>query len=424
MLLIRNAMIVSMKDVPQPGCDLAYYGYLLAEPPLIQAVGAGDPPAELLGMAGLTVVDAGGGWLLPGLIDAHCHTGLFNDGLTLEGEDGNEATDPVTPQLQAIDGVFQDDRCFGEALAGGVTTVMTGPGSANVLAGRFALLRTSGRTVEAMTIRAHAAMKAAFGENPKRVYGRKDKSPSTRMATAAVLREALEKARHYGRVKAKAAGSSESAPAETDLRWEALQPVLNGEMLLKIHAHRTDDILTGVRIANEYGLRYTLEHCTEGYLIADILAAEYQAGRAPGHGEGQPGLGRLEGIIAGPMLGTRSKPELSREIAANPSILAAAGLPIALMTDHPELPIQYLVVSAAIAARDGLDEGAALAAITSTAARLCDAADSLGSLEPGKIADLVLFSGHPLEFRSKVLRTYSRGNLVWFDGRSVGGMRP
>jgi imidazolonepropionase-like amidohydrolase len=424
MLLIKNAMIATMKDVPQDGCDLAFRGYLLVQPPLIRAVGAGDPPADLAGAAGLTVVDAAGGWLLPGLIDGHCHTGLFNDGLTLEGEDGNEATDPVTPQLQAIDGIFQDDRSFGEALSGGVTTVMTGPGSANVLAGRFALLRTSGRTVEAMTIRAHAAMKAAFGENPKKVYGRKDKTPATRMATAAVLREALEKARHYARQKEKAAVGGETAVTETDLRWEALLPVLRGEMLLKIHAHRTDDILTGVRIANEYGLRYTLEHCTEGYLIADILAREYQAGKAAGRGEGKPGLGKLEGIIAGPLLGARSKPELNRETAVNPAILADAGLPVALMTDHPELPIQYLAVAAAVAARDGLGEGRALAAITITAARLCDAAASLGSLEAGKVADLALFSGHPLEFRSKVLQTYSQGVLVWADGKPVAAAQP
>lgn len=372
---------------------------------------------------------------MPGLIDAHCHIGLFDDGLTLEGDDGNEGTDPVTPHLQAIDGIYQEDRCFSEALAAGVTTVMTGPGSANVIGGRFALLHTAGRTVEDMAIRRLAAMKAALGENPKKHYGRKDRTPSTRMGSAALLRESLSQAVHYRQEKQRidqqnrqaqsGQASSDSAPdgsrvgalqqtsAQTpDARKEALLAVLDGSMILKIHAHRSDDILTAVRIANEFGLRYTLEHCTEGYRIADILAKTYLEGLADGYGCGIPSQGRLEGVITGPLLSDRSKPELVHAEIRNPAILAAAGIPVAIMTDHPVIPEQYLSVSAAVACREGMDEAQALAAITSTAARLVGADDLIGTLEPGKQADIVLFSGHPFDFRSKVLR-------VWLGGLQV-----
>ncbi len=411
MLLIHHANILTMAGtVLQPG-------YILIDPPSIKAIGAGDPPQSLLeGCAG-QVMDAAGGWLMPGIIDAHCHIGLFNDGLAVEGDDGNEMTDPVTPQLQAIDGIFQDDRCFSEARAAGVTSVMTGPGSANVLAGRFALLRTAGRTVEAMTINPAAAMKAAFGENPKRIYGHKEKAPSTRMATAAILRETLVKVARYRDEKQRQAAlvqkDQTAATFERDLRWEALLPVICGEQLLKIHAHRTDDILTAIRIANEFGLRYTLDHCTEGYLIADILAETYREGQKPGHGCGQPGLGRLAGVIVGPLISDRSKPELARASLENPAVLAAAGIPVAIMTDHPVLPIQYLPVSAAIAVRAGMSEEQALAAITINAARLCDASAELGSLEVGKLADLALFDGHPFDFRSKTQLVCIRGEVVF-----------
>ena len=413
MLLIKNAMILPMTGEP------AFSGYIVIDPPLIREACAGDPPSSLLADSDSQVIDAAGGWLLPGLIDAHCHVGLFDDGLTVEGEDGNEMTDPVTPHLQAIDGVFQDDVCFAEALENGITSVMTGPGSANVLAGSFALLRTTGRTVENMTVRKTAAMKAAFGENPKRVYGRKDKTPSTRMATAAVLRDALGKARDYRDEKKRKAGDP-TASFGRDSRWEALLPVLSGELALKIHAHRTDDILTAIRIANEFGLRYTIDHCTEGYLIADLLAAEYQAGQQEGRGTGQPGLARLEGVIVGPLLSDRSKPELNRSTIKNPGLLAAAGIPLAIMTDHPVIPVQYLPVSAAMAVRAGLPEQQALEAITITAARLCGAGDILGSIESGKVADLALFSGNPLDFRSKAVGVWCQGQPVYsLPGSSV-----
>lgn len=408
MLLIKNATIMTMTG------EAPFRGYCLADPPRINAVGPGDAPSDLLKNADVSVVDGEGCWLLPGLIDAHCHVGLFDDGLTDEGDDGNEMTDPVTPHLLAIDGIFQDDVCFREALENGVTTVMTGPGSANVLGGSFALMRTAGRTVDTMAMIQVAAMKAAFGENPKRVYGKKDKSPSTRMATAAVLRESLSKARDYQDSKDRKAADPNSSFAR-DARWEAMLPVLSGEMMLKIHAHRTDDILTAIRIANEFGLRYTLDHCTEGYLIADLLAAEYVAGREDGRGSGQPGRGRLEGVITGPLMSDRSKPELNRASIRNPGILSAAGLPVAIMTDHPVIPVQYLPVNAALAVRAGMSEQRALEAVTITAAKLCGADAVLGSIEPGKIADLALFTGHPLDYRSRAVLVVSQGRIAYRD---------
>ena len=392
-------------------------GYLVIDDDRITAVGSGELPPDLEKDAG-QILDMGGAWVMPGLIDAHCHVGLFNDGIGKEGEDGNEASDPVTPQLLATDGIYSEDRCFGEALEAGVTTVLTGPGSANVFSGQFALLHTAGRRVETMTIRRQAALKAALGENPKAVHGAKDRSPSTRMATAAVIREALLKATRYrdkiARAEAAIAkGKDDAELPDLELRWEALLPALRGDMLVKFHAHRADDILTAVRVANEFGLRYTLDHCTEGYRIADLLAEAFKLGQQDGYGTGQPGRGRLEGVIVGPILSDRSKPELRQAEVRNAAVLAAAGLPVAIMTDHPVIPIQYLALNAAIAMRAGLPEDLALAAITTTAARLAGIASDLGSLEAGKLADLAVFSGHPFDYRTQTLRVLISGRTVW-----------
>jgi imidazolonepropionase-like amidohydrolase len=389
-------------------------GYLLAERGLIQAVGSGDLP-EALRQSVDEVVDARGLTVTPGLIDAHCHVGLFNDGLGKEGEDGNEEPDPVTPQMLAIDGIYAQDRCFTEALAAGVTAVMTGPGSANVFSGQFALLQTFGRSADEMAISTRAALKCALGENPKSVHGAKDRSPSTRMATAAVIRETLRKALIYRDklTRATAGEGHGSERPDLDVRSEALLPALGGEMLVKFHAHRADDILTAIRLANEFGLRYTLDHCTEGHCIADLLAQEYSRGQASDCGRGLPGLGRLEGVIVGPILSDRSKPELGHAEIHNAAVLAAAGLPVAIMTDHPVIPIQYLTVSAAIAVRGGLPEPLALQAITRTAARLAGVDDRLGTLEAGKQADLVLFDGDPLDSRTHVRRVLIAGQTVY-----------
>ena len=440
MLLIHHAKILTMAG------ETFESGYILVDAPLILSLGEGEPPPELLADSSCLSIDADGSWLLPGLIDAHCHIGLFDDGLTLEGEDGNEGTDPITPHLQAIDGIYQEDRCFSEARAGGVTSVMTGPGSANVVGGRFALLHTTGRTADEMAIFRLAAMKAALGENPKKHYGRKDRNPSTRMGSAALLRETLMQAAHYRDEKVRrqkelleqqepAAGGSDVQVLQTgsrsaegvqvpDARKEALLPVLDGSMIMKIHAHRSDDILTAMRIADEFGLRYTIEHCTEGYRIVDVLAAAYLKGRLPGHGCGEPGKGQLEGVITGPLLSDRSKPELVHAEIRNPAILASAGIPVAIMTDHPVIPVQYLSVSAAVACREGMSEEMALAAVTRTAASLIGADSLIGSLQPGMLADLVLFSGHPFDFRSHVQLVFQEGRQTWpvVDEKRTGAL--
>ncbi len=391
-------------------------GYLVITKDQIVAVGAGSLPAEYLDCS--ERVDCQDLTILPGMIDAHCHVGLFNDGLGSEGEDGNEEVDPVTPHLLATDGINSQDRCFSEALAAGVTTVVTGPGSANVISGQFAALQTIGRRVESMALLRQAALKVALGENPKKVYGVKDKSPSTRMGTAAVFREAMLKAKRYQEKirKAEAAGASGQKEAELpdlDVKLEALLPALTGKQLVKFHAHRADDILTAVRVAGEFGLRYTLDHCTEGYQIADLLAIEYQAGRAADCGQGEMGKARLEGVIVGPIISDRSKPELSGLEVSNAARLHEAGIPVAIMTDHPVIPIQYLLLSASVAVRAGLPETVAMQAITLTAARLTDLGNRLGSLEVGKQADLVIFDGHPFDYRTRTRAVYIAGQIVW-----------
>lgn len=323
-------------------------------------------------------VDAGGRLVLPGLVDAHCHLGLFGDGMGDEGDDGNEDTDPVTPHLRAIDGVNPLDRCFAEARAGGVTTVLTGPGSANPVAGQMAVLHTQGRWVDRMVVAAPAAMKFALGENPKSSGNERREGPVTRMATAALIREALSKGQEYLKKKEMSLHDAEQEAPEFDAKHEALIPLLKGRIAAHFHAHRADDIATAVRIAREFDLRAVIVHGTEGHLVADLLAQE-----------GIP-------VIVGPIIGDRSKPELVHQTAANAARLAAAGVEVALCTDHPENPIQYLPLAAALAAREGLPEEQALSAITLTAARLAGVEHRVGSLTPGKDADLVIWEGNPL----------------------------
>lgn len=407
MILIRNGQVHTMED----GRTYPDGYVLIGNDGKIASVGDGLPAGFRPGDA--DEIDAGGGWILPGWVDAHCHIGVFNDGLVEEGSDGNEITDPCTPQLRAVDAVYHADRCFEEAATGGVTSVMTGPGSANVIGGQFAFLKTVGRSVDDMAVLAPAAMKMAFGENPKNCYGTGSKTPQTRMATASILRDFLSRAREYARKRQE---PDESKRPAWDMKMEALLPVLDGRLAAKIHVHRADDILTAVRICNEFGLRYTLDHCTEGYRVADILREEYDRGREdPEAGKGT-GRGRLEGVLVGPLLSDRSKPELSRQDIRNPGILAAAGLPVAILTDHPVIPIQYLPISAAVAAREGMGEEHALRAITIEAARLCGMDGRTGSLAPGKDADIQVLDGHPFDLRTTVKQ-------VFIDGRRVSGPR-
>ncbi len=341
-------------------------------------------------------LDAQGGYVLPGLIDAHCHLGMFGDALGFEGDDGNESTDPCTPQLRAIDGVNPLDRCFEEARAAGVTTVLTGPGSANPVAGQFAAIKTTGRWVDAMVVKAPAAMKLALGENPKSVYNERHETPVTRMATASLIRENLRKALEYAEKLERAANDEEEDKPDFDPKLEALLPVVRGELPVHIHAHRADDIATGIRLVKEFSLDYVIVHGTEAHRIPDLLAQEGAR------------------VITGPSLGDRSKPELAHMTLENPAILAMHGVKVAICTDHPVIPVQYLPLCAALAVRGGMPPEAALAAITINAAEIAGIGHLVGSLTPGKQADIVVTSGHPLNVLSRV-------RAVFIGGRQVVG---
>ncbi|MDD2393930.1 MAG: amidohydrolase, partial [Eubacteriales bacterium] len=297
MLLINNAKVMTMEN------RIEYdRGYVLIDNSensgKIVAVGSGDG-LDLNGDA-CEIIDACGGYLLPGLIDPHCHIGLWQDGQRPETGDGNEMTDPCTPQLRAIDAINPHDPCFREAVEAGITSVMTGPGSANVIAGTFAFIKTYGNNIDKMTVSANAAMKAALGENPKGVYGSRNNAPGTRMGNAAVLRENLIKAGAYLKSKEKHETDEKIAEPEYNFKYESLIPVLEKKMILKIHGHRADDLLTAIRICKEFDLIYTLDHCTEGYLIAEHLVEEFNSGR-------------LCGVLTGPLLSDRSKPELANQ---------------------------------------------------------------------------------------------------------------
>ena len=386
-MLIQNGVVHPM-DAP-----VIPRGFVLLEGDKIAAVG----PMEALpaGYSG-EVLDAEGGHILPGFIDAHCHLGLFGDALGFEADDGNESTDPCTPQLRAVDGVNPLDRGFREAREGGVTTVLTGPGSANPIAGQFAALKTDGRWVDEMVLKAPIAMKFALGENPKSVYNERKETPVTRMATAAIIRENLAKAQEYQDKQSKAEEDPDEDVPDYDAKLEALLPVIRGELPVHIHAHRADDMATGIRICKEFGLKYVLVHGTEGHLIPDLLAQEGA------------------GVITGPCLTDRSKPELMHQSLETPAILQRFGVKVAICTDHPETPIQYLPLCAAMAIRGGMDPESALACVTIRAAELAGVADRVGSLAPGKDADVTVTSAHPLNWLSRM-------RLVVMDGKVVHG---
>lgn len=354
------------------------HGFVELEGNRITRVGS----MEALPTAEGELLDAHGGHVLPGLIDAHCHLGMFGNAQGFEADDGNEATDPATPHLRAIDAVNPLDRCFQEARESGVTTVVTGPGSANPIAGQLITIKTDGRIVDEMCVTFPTAMKFALGENPKCVYNDRKEAPITRMATAAIIREHLTKALEYKTNLDKAAEDPDEAKPDFDPKLEALLPVLAGILPAHIHAHRADDIATAVRLAKEFHMKLVVVHGTEGHLIADFLAAEGIA------------------VFTGPFLGDRGKPELAGLTLSNPALLHRAGVKIAICTDHPETPVQHLSLCAAMAARAGLPEDAALAAITLSPAEILGIDARIGSLTPGKDADIAVFTGHPFDWRS------------------------
>ena len=363
MIFIKNAYLkpMAVPDIPE-GC------LLIDDNGKIAGVGQDLPIPE-----DATVIDAAGRLVTPGCVDAHCHIGLDNEATGWEGRDYNEMVDPITPQMRAIDSIDPMDEAFPNALRGGVTTACTGPGSANVVGGTFAAIKLYGKRVDKMIVKEPLAMKCAFGENPKRCYGQAGKkAPMTRMGTAALLRELLFKARIYA--DKKAAGEE---PA-FDMKLEAMLPVMRGQIPLKAHAHRADDILTSIRIAREFGLKLTLDHCTDGALIADELAEE--------------------GFCAfvGPTLGNKSKIELKNKSFTTPAVLHEAGVNVSIITDAPVIPLQYLPMCAGLAVNSGLDMEEAWRAITINPANATGIGDRVGTLEPGKDADVVIWTADPL----------------------------
>ena len=386
-MLIINGTVHTMEGLTIPG------GYVDIRGAKIAGTGPMEEcPASWEG----EVFDAQGGHIQPGFVDAHCHLGMFGDATGIEGDDGNEATDPCTPHLRAVDAINPLDRGFQEAREAGVTTVLTGPGSANPISGQLAALKTNGRWVDGMVMRAPAAMKLALGENPKLTYHERHETPSTRMATAAIIRENLAKAVEYQERLERAEQDEEEDKPDYDAKLEALLPVIRRELPVHIHAHRADDIATGIRICREFDLKYVIVHGTEGHLIPDLLAQEGA------------------GVITGPCLTDRSKPELVHQTLETPAILRRFGVKVAICTDHPEIPIQYLPMCAAMAIRGGMDPESALACITIRAAELADVADRVGSLAPGKDADVTVTSSHPLNWLSRM-------RLVVMDGKVIHG---
>lgn len=345
---------------------------------------------------GEPVLDAAGGWVLPGIIEAHCHMGITEEKKGMEGDDCNETVDPVTPWLRAIDAINSMDAAFDDAVRAGITAAMIGPGSSNVVGGQFALVKTRGRRIDDIIVKAPAAMKVAFGENPKVNYSGQGKSPSTRMAIAGMLRRELFEAKEY--LERKKQAQEQGEYFQEDFTKECWIPVLRREIPLKAHVHRVDDIFTAIRIAREFDLCMTLDHCSEGHLIAQELAAE-----------GYP-------AIVGPDLTSRNKIEVQNVAFKTAGVLARAGVLVAVTTDHPVSQIQSLPLCAGLAVKAGLPMEQGLRAITVNAARICGVADRMGTLEPGKDADVAIFSGNPMEVFTRTLYTVIDGRVMYEDG--------
>lgn len=390
MLAIIHGKIKTMEAQEQED------GFVLIENGRIAAVGDMETcdPGILQDKKRVQVIDAKGNLVMPGLIEAHCHMGITEEKKGMEGDDCNENVDPITPYLRAVDAINPMDAAFNDAIKAGITSAMIGPGSANVVGGQFAFVKTHGRCIDRMIVKAPAAMKVAFGENPKVNYAGQNVSPSTRMAIAAMLREELSKAKEYEKQKQK---DPEMSP---DFRYECWIPVLRKEIPLKAHAHRTDDILTAVRIAKEFGLRMTLDHCSEGHLILEELKEA-----------GFP-------AIVGPDMASRNKIEVKNMAFKTAGLMSGQGILTAVTTDHPVSMIQFLPICAGLAVKEGMLPEEGLRAITINAAKICGVDDRVGSLAVGKDGDVVIFDGNPMEVFTRTLCTIIEGKIVYYDEES------
>lgn len=389
---ITNGYVVPVDGDPIDG------GVVLMDGGKIVAVGSDvEVPADA------QVVDAAGAWVLPGFIDAHAHLGVHEDGEGWSGDDTNEMTDANGARFRALDGIDPYEPGFDDALSGGVTSVVIKPGSGNPVGGRTVGVKTWGRTIVDMTFAEDVSVKSALGENPKRVYGEKDKTPSTRLGVAATLREAFTKARNY--VAQRDHAAAEGKPFDVDLTMETLVRVLDGELYWDQHTHRADDIVTAVRLAEEFGYKLVVNHGTEGHLIADFLAEH----DVP--------------VILGPLFTSRAKVELRNRSMRAAGIMARAGVKLAITTDHPVVPIHFLVYQAALAVKDGLDRETALRALTLHPAEMLGLGERIGALKPGMDADVAVWSGDPLDVMSRARRVFVRGRDVYsFDDATGEGV--
>jgi imidazolonepropionase-like amidohydrolase len=398
----RSVAIVGGRVVPIAGDPVDGATILVADG-RIAAVGV-----DLAVPEDAEVIDARGSWVLPGFIEAHGHVGVHEEAEGWAGQDTNEMTDPVTAQVRALDAVNPADLGFRDAITGGVLAVNVNPGSGNPVGGQTVALKCWGRTVDEMVLREPSGLKSALGENPKRVYGDQQRTPSTRLGTAAVIRGAFVDAANYlQRLDAEQRKpEGERKPVDRDLKLEALGRVLRREIPWRQHCHRADDIATAIRIADEFGYDLVIDHGTEAHLLADIIAD------------------RDIPVIIGPLMVSRSKVEVRNRSLANPGLLALAGVTIAITTDHPVVPINFLAHQAALSVKEGLDRETALRALTINPARIAGIDDRLGSIEVGKDADLVLWSGDPLDVLSRVeialiegapIYSYSGGEASFAD---------
>jgi len=394
---ITGGYVVPVEGEPVDGGTVIVTGGKIAA---VTGPGTAPPP-------GLPLVDASGRWVLPGLVDAHTHLGAREEGEGWAGHDTNELTGPVQAHVRVLDAINPADEGFRDAIAGGVLTAGITPGSGNPIGGQTVAVHCWGRTVDDMVLRSPAGMKSALGENPKRSPGERRVNPSSRLGVAAAIRAALVDAVNYqDKIQAESAERVRLTPnAPRDLRNEALGRVLRREIPWRQHCHRADDIATALRLAAEFGYDLVIDHGTEGYLIADKIAAA-----------GVP-------VVTGPLITARSKVELRNRTMANPGLLAAAGVTVAIATDHPVVPVHLLIVQAALAVREGLDRAEALRAVTLTPARIMRVADRTGSLAPGKDADITVWSGDPFDVMSRVEAAYVGGREVYrYDHAARAGV--